>query len=218
MAPRILVRANDRVSFVGKTGSGKTYLAKHVCSPLSRLIVFDSKGTLGGGSGWNLTDDRGILRELKRGGPGRLRIQTPTDRDWRPWINLLWELTPITLYIDELMAVVPRYHTLVELDDLYTRGRELGIGVFGSMQRPVWVPPFVLSESTWIFLFRVTREDRKVVAAWGDDDNTLMTPIPDDHGFYTYKQGWRKPIYTPRFVARSDRVEVVPSVARKVAS
>lgn len=208
----IRVKSNERVALVGKTRSGKTYFARHLCAPLDRLVVFDSKGTLGGRD-WNLSSHESTWRALKRGEAGRYRIVGDVGMDWRPWLRELWRMRPITLYIDELLAVVPRGHKApTELDALYTRGGELGIGVWAGMQRPRWVPPFALSEAEWIFLFRVAKKsDRQAISEFGDDEEIMMQPIRDEHGFYIYRQGWRRPRYLPRYQANET------DIARRVA-
>jgi hypothetical protein len=199
----VVVKANERVAYVGKTGSGKTFLARHVLAPIRRLVVFDPKATLGGPE-WNLESGREAERRLLRGGDARIRIRAPLDDDWTPYLRMVWEARNVTLYIDEVYALVPEgKRAPAEFNALYTRGREMGIGVHASTQRPRSIPAVTLTEAEWLFVFRVARpEDRNYVAGFGDEQG-LMKGLPrDEHGFWTYKATWRKPIYTPRFQAR----------------
>jgi hypothetical protein len=204
--PAIAVQSNQRVALVGKTASGKTYFARHLCAPLPRLIVFDPKGTLNTPE-WNLGSGGDVIRRLKAGKPGRLRVPAPFNGDWTPYLRLVWSLKNITLYIDEIYGVIePGHKPPAEFSALYTRGRELGIGVWGATQRPVWVPIFCLSEAEWLFVFRLSmKSDRQRLMEFGDESGMLGNPIRDEHGFMTYNPAWRKPIYTPRYLAPKAR-------------
>lgn len=218
LMPNVTIHANQRVAFIGKTNSGKTFLARHLLQPIKRLIVLDGKGTLGG-SEWNLEMGGTVERQLRAGKPARLRVVAPTNGDWTHWLRLAWDARNVTVYIDEMMTVVaPRQREPNELTALYTRGRELGIGVWASTQRPVWVPPFMLSEAEWIFLFRVSKpDDRKAVADFGDEYGMMRNPIRDEHGFWTYNVQWRRPIYTKRFAPPKRQTETVAVGERKVS-
>lgn len=218
----VTVISNERAAFVGRTGSGKTFFAREILRPLSRVIVLDPKGTLTTPD-WNLSDSGEIVRRLRAGKSGRLRVPAPFDGNWEPWLALAWEIGNVTVYIDEVYGVVePGRKPPALFTALYTRGREAGIGVFAATQRPAWVPLFVLSEANWLFVFRLSLEDdRKRMMQFGDDTGMLGRPIRDPHGFYTYNPNWNgPPIYTPRYaLANQGRTVVrqpkdVPSTVR----
>lgn len=201
------ILTSQRVAYIGKTGSGKTYLAQHVLAPVRRLIVLDGKGTLGGRN-WNLSPawDGATIRQLRTGHPGRLRI-TGFDyqQHWKPALDLAWQIRNVVVYIDEMTLVA---HTPsnppIELRRLYQMGRELNIGVQASTQRPRGVPAIMFSEADWIFLFRVSkREDRKTVSDFGDEYGYMMRPISDVHGFWGFNTEWRVPQYSPEFNPRN---------------
>jgi hypothetical protein len=202
--PQILIRPDQRVTYLGKTESGKTYLARHVLTNRERLIVLDPKGTLGKPE-WNLETGDWGKRQLLRGRKARIRVPYPLNGDWRPWLDLAWKARDVTVYIDEVYGVVPAgKRPPDEFVALYTRGRELGISVHAASQRPVWIPQFVLSEADWLFVFRLSRpQDRKYVAGFGDETGDMERPIRDAHGFWTYHQAWRHAVYTPRYVAKN---------------
>jgi hypothetical protein len=202
---RIVIKDNERVAYVGKTDSGKTYLARHILAPMPRLIVLDGKGSLGGKE-WNLQpggkNGSDVIRRMQRGEPGRLRFTAQTESDWLWPLDLAWSLGHVVVYIDEMLLVAPNGRPFKELTRLYQIGREMGIGVQAATQRPRNVPQVMFSEAEWLFLFRVSKkEDRKMVADFGDEDETMLNPIRDRHGFYTYNQTWRHPRYTPAFRA-----------------
>lgn len=200
-------RSTDRIAIVGRTGSGKTYFAKRLIRNLSRLVVLDPKGTLNTRNGTSnprnelgLTDwGDGTLKRLRRGDPGRWRIG-PTQvygGDWEPVLADLLKVGGITVYIDELYLLSPNAgYQSPGLRALYTQGRELGIGVWGCMQRPTWVPLFTLSESEWVFQFRLRwAADRQRMAEEVGLGEQVLQNIPDRYGFWMYHIDWDAPKY-----------------------
>lgn len=191
-APRFRVKTLDRVLICGKTGSGKTYLARHLLGNAPRLICLDPKGRL---DDWRLTDadrstaeGRAALRDLAAGKPSRLRYRLPMDDDtgaaWEDAIGAGFEAGDCVIYIDELYGVVePGSRAPAILSAAYTRGREYGVGVWSATQRPVWVPLFAISEADHYFCFRLTlAEDRKRMAAFMGPQ--VEEVISAEHGFF----------------------------------
>ena len=195
MAAPLRVLGSERVALVGKTGSGKTYLAGRLTAALPRLVVLDPKGTLKGK--WRLADwSDSRERQLRRGDPVRVRVPAPLDGDWEPYLWAAYEAGNCTVYVDEVYGVVPAgSRTPAALTALYTRGRELGIGTWAATQRPSWVPLFVLSEAEWLAQFRLSLDaDRKRMAGLMGAGAALDNP-PDKYGFYLFNQSWHRPAY-----------------------
>lgn len=202
--PRFAIRTNERVLLVGKTGSGKSYMARALVAGIQRLIVLDPKGTLGAefAADWNLEDwsNRGA-QLLAKGKPVRLRVPPPgPDADpveyWRPYLLAAYEARNVTVYIDEMYGVVPAGRQMPpELQALYTRGRELGIGVYAATQRPSWIPLFAISESEWLFTFRLMLEDDKKRMA-GIMGPLVLNGWADQYGYYLFSAQWNAPIYS----------------------
>jgi hypothetical protein len=193
------IRSTDRVAFVGKTGSGKTYAARILTKDLRRLVVFDPKGTLAGKWGLLEWNNRNAKR-LKKGDNLRLRIPAPLDGNWEPYFMACYDCHNLTVYIDEMYGVISRGKPGQYLTALYTRGRELNIGVWASTQRPAWVPLFMLSEADWIFLFRLQLEtDRKRVAEIMGDN--VRDSVLTGHQVWVYNQAWDRPILYPRIAS-----------------
>ena len=199
------IRSNDRVALVGKTGSGKTYMARHLLAGLNRFVAFDPKGTIGlaeGPDSWNVEPWSGAgYKKLQQGKNARLVVPGPGPDDdpfayWMPFLRAIFELGNITLYIDEMYAVNrPGTFPSAELMALYTRGRELGIGVFAATQRPTLVPLVMLSECEWLFTFRLLLEqDRKRMAEICGP--AVLNAIPNgyEHGYYLFNTAWNEPI------------------------
>lgn len=213
---RIEIASNERVFTAGKTGSGKTYLNRELCRGVSRLVVLDPKGTLRDTDDkpadelWHLEEwSERARKKLDEGKPVRVRVPAPLRQGNRggSWDNVLWSIYDAgncILEIDEMYGVVPPGgHGLPDsLNAIYTRGRELGIGVYACTQRPVWVPLQAKSEADWFFCFRLMLADdrRSMSEIMGPD---VMYPIPetDEHGFWTFNAAWNAPQYTSELIA-----------------
>src|SRR5688572_32003640 len=116
--------ANERTALVGKTGSGKTFLAQWLLRPIHRLIVLDPKSTLDRPE-WNLEDwNEETVKKMLNGEPGRVRVKPPLNGDWTPFLKAAYEMGNVTVYIDEVYGVVdPGSKPPRMLTALYTRGR-----------------------------------------------------------------------------------------------
>lgn len=181
-----MIRANDRLIAVGKTGSGKTTLMKQLIDPLQRVLVLDGKGNL---AHWGLTefDDQSRIDFAEHGGKLRavLPIGEPNAAEY--WDNVLrwaFEIGNLTIYIDEINGIInPGAMATPMLHAVYTRGREFGIGVWACTQRPTWIPLICLSECEHWFCFRLSlAADRERMAQFCGDE--VLHPIRDRYGFW----------------------------------
>lgn len=203
--PVMKITSAQRIAFAGKTGSGKTFLARYLTRSFKRLIVVDPKMMLGIPA-WNLQPlDSKIMKDLRKGEAGRVRIWEPpsVDKDgypvWDAVFELAWELGNITVYIDEMYSVAINGRMSYPLRRLYTQGREPQIGVWASTQRPSFVPLEMFSEAEWDFVFMLRLEkDRKKIAD-GSGCTEILEPIRDIHGFWIYNELWAEAVYKERF-------------------
>ena len=178
-------------------------MMRYLATRLTRLVVIDSKGSLSDPL-WNLEPwSDSNVKKLEQGKPVRLRVLHPLDGNYDPIFEQLYDIGDLTVYIDEMYGVAPRGKFSTHLNALYTRGRELGIGVWASAQRPSWVPLTMLSEAEWVFVFRLQmHSDRMRVA--GIVGPQVLDPIPDKFGFYVYNTDWDEPYYCPRLVLQNE--------------
>lgn len=193
----MILKPSQRAAFIGKTGSGKSYAARLLTAPLRRLIVLDPKGM--GLKDWGL-ETWGATSALKVKLGSNFRLRVPPTRDWRPYLDAVWGCKDVTIYIDELYHVTrfSSYPT-EELAQLYTAGREKGIGLWAAMQRPAWVPAFARSECEWFFIFRLLKaSDRKLIEQ--DIGVSAVVPARDPHGLWVYNADWDSPKYYRQIV------------------
>lgn len=117
------------------------------------------------------------------------------DGNWDAYFATIYGAGHVTVYIDEAYGIVPPGAKIPPmLNALYTRGRELGIGVWAATQRPSWIPLVMLSEAEWLFAFRLQLDaDRKRMAELMGPE--VMRPVRNPHGFWLYNVNWDVPRY-----------------------
>lgn len=186
---RIEIKYSQRVFIAGKTGCGKTTLAEKLLQNVGRLVVIDPKVVLK--DKFNLSDDveKGF-KLLEQGKNARIRIVSPVVQNqellYEDYFRRIYDIGNIILYIDELQAISKNAREMgMFLKALYTRGRELNIGVWASTQRPSFIPLFAMSESDYFFIFKLQLlNDRKRIAEIVGDE--AKNPVKNDHGFYVF--------------------------------
>lgn len=202
---QLTVRGDERVAFVGKTGSGKTFAARFLCRKLRRLVVCDPKGTIDARE-WNLQpydiggEPNPLFREFAEGRAGRFLLRAPIPGvtrlpTWEDYLGELWAIGRLTLYIDEVYGIQPLGSRPGDnLNSFYTRGRERRVGTWAATQRPAWVPLFTLSEAEWLFTFRLQLDkDRARMSEMIGP--AVLQRIPDIHGLWLYNALWDRPLY-----------------------
>ena len=212
--PDLLLRSFERVSFAGKTGSGKTYAARWLLRPqwIKRLIVIDPKMQLVGDPKWRLeapTSD--AMKALRKGEYARMVVWQPPAIDnegfpvWDSVFTFAWECGDVVVYIDEMYSVAKNGRMSYPLRRLYTQGRSQGVGVWTATQRPSFVPLEMFSEAEWSFVFtlRIENDRKKVAASLGFDQ--IEQPIRDVHGFWTAYQTWPEPMYFRQLDTKTQR-------------
>jgi len=181
---------NERTIIVGTTGCGKTTLAERLCGQYRHVAVFDSKGMLNwsGYKVYSKLRDLVAAKEQKlvyRPDPYELLDPTYAEGFFR-WIYLRRNTV---CYVDEVFGVTngqvmpPSYHALL------TRGRELGIGVISSTQRPISIPIVLKSEAEHRFIFRLKNDnDRRVAEELSTIPADTLRTIPKHIFYYSNDQ------------------------------
>lgn len=173
---RITIRASDRVCFFGRTGSGKTTLARAFLRAVPRFVVLDAKHTF-------RMRNVPISSEYNRF-RARQVVRLPYDaEDWEGVMRRIWRRRRTLLYVDETTLVNEAYGSRLspQLGRAIRTGRELGIGVWIGSQRPKDIPSAIFTEAEHFFIFQLNwHEDRKKVVSFTNTD--LMDDLERLHG------------------------------------
>jgi energy-coupling factor transporter ATP-binding protein EcfA2 len=200
-APRsvtIDLRGSERWLFVGKTGSGKSYLAKALLREMSRrgwpiVIVDPSAFWMGADPKWPRTGPGTIdaPRLVTRYDP-RLAVQlyVPSIPGWQDagLDNLMAACLKrgrLVLYFDETNGIVSASQFSAQFARVVTQGRKHQLAVWAATQRPTRVPEILLSQAENWAIFRViTPQDRKKIAEYTGSSVTKQQRLPSFFWFY----------------------------------
>jgi len=151
---------NDRAILIGRTGCGKTTLARYLIEDANKRnsVVYDPKASEAI-SKWTVTQKQYTTFEQLQYAEENRIIYTPnpfeeqdlqTQDDFFAWVY--WRYYT-RLYIDEAYALIggtrPSRHLLACL----SRGRERGISTVTSVQRPRNFPIVIMSEAEHSYIF-----------------------------------------------------------------
>lgn len=164
------VDTKDRVGFLGKTGSGKTFLAGRFINQLENIICIDTKKSLVLPGFQRTNNDRTALNggkivyRPKRGNlPDNFFERVRRRYEGNRKRN-------VVVYIDEAGHITKPNSIDPMLRYLIQAGREGGIGIWWAAQRPAGIHNVLLSESERLLVFRLpVKSDRqKVAGIWGE--------------------------------------------------
>lgn len=186
----IRIPPSDRAVFFGRTGTGKTTLAKVLLNGVRSFVVLDAKHTFRMGSTPILPDyDPDIDRQI---------VRVPPDYDendrWQEIIDRVWRTTTPTtpygrvLYLDELTLLNPSAQRVsVPLGRAIRTGRERRLGVWCGSQRPMQIPSAVFTEAEHIFTFALGFDkDREKVASFSGETYRRVIERLGGHRFAYY--------------------------------
>lgn len=174
----------DRISIMGRTGSGKTHFAcwvlSHSAWTSKPCYVIDYKrdeliNDIPGAEKVDLAP-----RRLPRQGGIYLFHPKPSqETEVEALIWRIWERGNALLYIDE-------GHMLPDkgaMKSVLTQGRSKGIGAIVLTQRPSWVNRFVFSEADYYSVFHMNdKRDRSTIQSFVPAN--LSEPLPARHSWY----------------------------------
>ncbi len=153
---KIKIQNDERVIFVGTTGSGKTVLAKHFLSGLNRVLVIDPKHT------FKLDGFRRAKQLPVFGNDFRMiyRPKWEDDFDLARLLARLNKMKDVTIYCDELATLSEQFpETTGILADVARTGRERHVSLWNALQRPRWIPRIFFTEAEVAFMFNLRSGD-----------------------------------------------------------
>ena len=183
---------NNRVCFMGPTGSGKTELARALLKATPNVIVIDPKHEFDWKEAtpryarvaYDFKDLVSHCRQIEQKGSGAPVIYRPPSGDLLPSniarvdavFNYALQRGGTTVYVDEMSYLtgsssgfqdrIPHWFRAV------TTGRSRGVGVWSAFQRPSNVPLLAMSESDYriAFFLRLKKDQARAEELCGPID------------------------------------------------
>ncbi len=149
-----------KILILGKTGSGKSHLAKSLLKKYDRYIVFDTMDEYTDGV---IVESLGELAALwRKCHTGNFRIiyrpRRPAD-EIETIAKLVYDCENLTFLCEEIDLFGSAYKISDEMSDILRRGRHKEITFIGVTQRPFGINRLVTSQSKEIYVF-ATNEPR----------------------------------------------------------
>lgn len=189
------IRSNDRIFLAGKTGSGKTTLAKKMLYPMyTRRVYWDIKlenSDLLTSSSLATTPEE-LLSSIKKGKVSILyQPRSLEPYDFNRICEILYNAGNFTLFVDEVSKVCTPSWIEPWHDEIMTRGRGRGVGIVNLTQRPRRCHNTVISEAEHFFIFRLQLETdiAKVKEILPKKYAEMVSALPYHHCIYTDNSG-----------------------------
>jgi hypothetical protein len=170
-------KATNRVIAIGPTGCGKSFLMEWLLSHYPDVVKVDFKHDIRATEGDLIAKDlRSLEKRLSEADNQHIIYRVPQEHlnpDNSSYLDAVAKMAkeyatkkrPLILYYDELVYVAGSANFFKRAPNYYyavTTGRGQGLGVWGCVQRPSWVPLIALSESDIRFSFYLRkRSDRE---------------------------------------------------------
>jgi len=165
------IKINQSVFIAGRTGCGKTYLAKKYLANYPFVVALDTKGMLK----WEEVPKKDLtivtnLADLPKATTPKI-IYRPSFTEmnlesYNEFFKWVYFRENCIVWVDEVMGVCPNSSKIPEYyKAILTRGREKNTACWSLTQRPLTIPAVVISESLHVFVFQLNMEqDREKIA------------------------------------------------------
>lgn len=199
---KLQIRPSDRVSVIGRTGSGKTTLFKTLLRywiyatrewyPYHIVVLDTKKDGDFDGLGKKFTRLKNLTRLWDE---YRILIYEPHEEEMNEeFYNgffrfLRMSKEPLLLVIDELASVAKGNKVSYEYELLMKQGRSKNQAIWAGIQNPVYVPHDFLSQAEHYFVFDLLMDTDREKMAGIIGKGALVSPIDKgggEHGFYYF--------------------------------
>lgn len=179
----ITIKSSDRVNFFGRTGCGKTTLARYLLRKATRpYVILDPKHDYSErGVPIVKRFDKDLERQIIRVEPDEYEMEA-----WDDTIYDIWRHRNRIIYADELTLISPARTLLPAAGRAIRTGRSVGVAFWAASQRPKDIPSAVFTETEHFFVFQlVYQADRdKVVSFTGDKAEPILPTLRGHNCMY----------------------------------
>lgn len=188
---QIAIQPNKRYTFIGKTRSGKSFLAwyllRHFAKDKTRQIIFiDPKHERRQFGDGTLLDWPKLVKKYEP----KTHVQVFQTFQWNTeldnMVDHVLKRGNTIVVLDELGGIADANSVPKGLTRLWTQGGGKGVGSWAMLQRPKRTPQVIKTQTEMFFLFRInSREDRKDLLEYIPDNRVLEERLPL-HYFWLY--------------------------------
>jgi MoxR-like ATPase len=192
------ILTTEHVFIPGRTGSGKTFLARQYLAAFNNVIALDTKATLK----WAEIPDVKVFTKLKdlmkfKEGKAIYRpcFEELNKEYYEAFFKWIYFRQNTICWVDEIMSICENASYIPEyMKAIYTRGRERNTSIWGLTQRPKTIPLVCMSEATHFFIFDLNLEaDRRRVAEVVGNEKIMVRP-PEKYSFWYFNVNMDYPV------------------------
>lgn len=202
-APRISLKPDERWFYVGKTGSGKSHLARANLRVMAakrwRVVIIEPDGLWMGKKGKPPRSGPGTVDAPRRVTKFDKSLQVQwyvpqvpayADENLKTFLAAIMAVGDTVVYFDELYALVDHSRFSTEFLTLWTQGRKHNIAAWAAAQRPSRIPEYVMSQAENWGVFRLpTPDDIKKVAEYTASPAIRAVNLPLRYWWYYHASG-----------------------------
>lgn len=215
------LRGDQRYLFIGKTRSGKSYLARYLLKLARRkkwrIVIIDPKKDWMGrgterrpfaeGKSKGTVDNPVYVEEFRLDLAVQIYQPVEWGEDVAQFCKAIMEAGNTIVYFDEITQLVSASRVPKEFNVLWTQGAALNVGAWCATQRPRNIPLIVKDQAEMWFMFQISSyDDRKVVEGFipiEDTPELVLRPLPKRY-FWYWEDTMPKPVLVKPLSIKSE--------------